>query len=187
MIMRPRDESLELISDKVSKEQLKKAITGGYSDTALSFMAGIKGEYVGKILDGNLSANTVNKLTDAIKNDKINYYDFFRISDYAPMSKQNEKYLDDFLDSIDKGVYHTTAAKIFAAVGYEEHSYNEALDFVKSGAFYPTDHAGLSVSEDVSRELDKIAIRSAPARALITATILTAPNAWRAHWNAARR
>ena len=28
--------------------------------------------------------------------------------------------------------------------------------YVKSGAFYPTDHAGLSVSEDVSRELDKM-------------------------------
>lgn len=156
MIMRSRDESLELISDRVSKEQLKKAITGGYSDTSLSFMAGIRGEYVEEILDGNLSANTVNKLTDAIKKDKINYYDFFKISEYAPMSKQNEKYLDDFLDSIDKGVYHTTAAKVFAAVGFDNSTYKEALDLVRTGAFYLTNYAGLGVAKDVVKELGRM-------------------------------
>ncbi|MBD5129570.1 MAG: hypothetical protein HDT43_06565 [Ruminococcaceae bacterium] len=117
-MIRNRDESLEIISDRLSKEQLKKAITGGYSDCSLSFMAGLKDEFVGKVLDGNLSANTVNKLTAALEKNKIDYNDFFRISDYAPISKQNEKYLDDFLDSIDKGVYHETAAKVFAAVGF---------------------------------------------------------------------
>lgn len=155
-MIRNRDESLEIISDRLSKEQLKKAITGGYSDCSLSFMAGLKDEFVGKVLDGNLSANTVNKLTAALEKNKIDYNDFFRISDYAPISKQNEKYLDDFLDSIDKGVYHETAAKVFAAVGFDNSTYKEALDLVRTGAFYPTNYAGLGVAEDVVKELGRM-------------------------------
>ena len=77
-------------------------------------MAGLKEEYVGKILDGNLSANSVNKLTEACERSKIDHNDFFRILDFAPLNRQNEKYIDEFLDSIDKGVYHETAAKVFA-------------------------------------------------------------------------
>lgn len=84
-MIRNRDESIEFISDRTTKEQLKKAITGGYSDHALSFMASLKDEYVGKILDGNLSTNAVNKLTEACENNKIDYNDFFRISDYSPI------------------------------------------------------------------------------------------------------
>ena len=155
-MIRNRDESLEIISDRLSKEQLKKAITGGYSDCSLSFMAGLNDEFVGKILDGNLSANTVNKLTAALEKNKIDYNDFFRISDYAPISKQNEKYIDDFLDSIDKGVYHETAAKVFAAVGFDNSTYKEALDLVRTGAFYPTNYAGLGVAEDVVKELGRM-------------------------------
>lgn len=119
-------------------------------------MAGLKEEYVGKILDGNLSATTVNKLTDASEKNKIDYNDFFRISDFAPISKQNEKYLDEFLDSIDKGVYHETAAKVFAAVGYDDSTYKEALDLVRTGVYYPTDHAGLAVAEDAAKELGRM-------------------------------
>lgn len=155
-MIRNRDESIELISDRTTKEQLKKAITGGYSDHALSFMAGLKDEYVGKILDGNLSANAVNKLTEACENNKIDYNDFFRISDYAPISKHNEKYLDEFLNSIDKGVYHETAAKVFAAVGYDNSTYKEALNLVRTGVYYPTDYAGLAVAEDAVKELGRM-------------------------------
>lgn len=155
-MIRNRFESIELISDRTSKEQLKKAITGGYSDCSLSFMAGLKEEYVGKILDGNLSANAVNKLTEACERSKIDHNDFFRISDFAPLNRQNEKYIDEFLDSIDKGVYHETAAKVFAAVGYGEETYKSALDLVRTGVYYPTDYAGLAVAEDAAKELGRM-------------------------------
>ncbi len=155
-MIRNRDESIELISDRTSKEQLKKAITGGYSDCSLSFMAGLKEEYVDKILDGNLSANSVNKLTEACERSKIDHNDFFRISDFAPLNRQNEKYLDEFLDSIDKGVYHETAAKVLAAVGYGEETYKSALDLVRTGVYYPTDYAGLAVAEDAAKELSRM-------------------------------
>ena len=155
-MIRNRSESIELISDRTSKEQLKKAITGGYSDCSLSFMAGLKEEYVGKILDGNLSANSVNKLTEACERSKIDHNDFFRILDFAPLNRQNEKYIDEFLDSIDKGVYHETAAKVSGAVGYGEETYKSAMDLVRTGVYYPTDYAGLAVAEDAAKELGRM-------------------------------
>ncbi len=156
MSIKSREESIELISKSVSKDLLKKAITGGYSEAALSFMADLKDKYVSKILDSSFSANAVNKLTEACESGKIGYGDLSRIMRFAPHYARNEKYIDDMLDSIDKGVFPDTAAKIFAAVGYEEHSYNEALELVKSGAFYPTEYAGLSVEDDVARELGRM-------------------------------
>lgn len=155
-MIRNRDESIKIISKKTTEEQLKKAITGGYSDCALSFMAGLKEEYVGKILDGNLSASVVNKLTEAYEMKKIDCEDFFRISDFAPITRQNEKYIDEFLDSIDKGVYHETAAKVFSVVGYDDSTYKEALNLVRTGVYYPTDYAGLAVAEDAAKELGKM-------------------------------
>lgn len=156
MSIKNRDESIEIISNSVPKDLLKRAITDGYSDVALSFMADLRDKYVRKMLDSSLSANAVNKLTSACESSKIGYDDLSRIMQFAPHNARNEKYIDDMLDSIDKGVFPDTAVKIFAAVGYEEHSYNEALELVKSGAYYPTEYAGLSVKEDVSRELAEI-------------------------------
>lgn len=92
----------------------------------------------------------------ACESGKIGYGELGRIMRFAPHNARNEKYIDDMLGSIDKGVFPDTAAKIFAAVGYEEHSYNEALELVKSGAFYPTEYAGLSVEDDVAKELGKM-------------------------------
>lgn len=135
---------------------LKKAITNGYSDLALSFMADLKDEYLNKMLGSGFSASAVNKLTEAAENGKLSYGDLARIMRFAPYNARNEKHIDDMLNSIDKGVFPETAAKIFAAVGYAEMSYNDALDLVKSGAYYPTDYAGLSVEDDVAKELGKM-------------------------------
>lgn len=156
MSIKNRDESIEIISNSVPKDLLKRAITDGYSDAALSFMADLRDKYVRKMLDSSFSANAVNKLTTACESGKIGYGELSRIMRFAPHNARNEKYIDDMLDSIDKGVFPDTAAKIFTAVGYEEHSYDEALELVKSGAFYPTEYAGLSVEYDVARELGRI-------------------------------
>lgn len=71
---------------------------------------------------------------------------------------ENEPYIDDFLDSIDKGFYHGTAAKTFLAVLFEDCNYKEAVELVKSGAFYPTEYGSLSLEKDVAVELDKMGV-----------------------------
>ncbi len=187
MSIRNRDESIEIISNSVPKDLLKRAITDGYSDAALSFMADLRDKYLNKMLDSSFSANAVNKLTAACESSKIGYGELGRIMRFAPHNARNEKYIDDMLGSIDKGVFPDTAAKIFTAVGYEEMSYNETLDLVKSGAYYPTEYAGLSVEYDVARELGRMGYPLTLVRDLIIATTLTAPTAWLARWNAAQQ
>ena len=161
MYLKSRDESLETLSKTLKPEQLRMVITQPYTDTALSVMSEIP-----TIADTRFSAAAVNKLSEAYANGKISSDDLEHISRFAPRDNRNEPYIDEFLNSIDNGVYHKTAAKIFAAVGYEEHSYNEALDFVKTGAFYPTDHA-----DNVAKQLDEDGVRFSGLRKGTVTTI----------------
>lgn len=154
MFLRTREESLEQLSQTLKPEQMKKLITQGYSDVSLSVMANFKKEYAVSLADSSFSAQTMNKLTDAYVMNTITADDLFSAVKYSEYSKANEPYVDDFLDSIDNGVFHETAAKTFAAVNYENCSYTEAIGLVKSGAFYPTDYASLSVTGETALELE---------------------------------
>ena len=64
----------------------------------------------------------------------------------------NETYTDVFLDSLNT-IYPKTAANCFAAINYDELSYNDAVSYVQTGAFYATDQASLSVTNEVAEEL----------------------------------
>lgn len=156
MYIRSRDESIELLSETLNPEQLRKAITRQYNNLSLSVIADFKKEYASQLIDSRFSAETINKLTKAYCNRKIDSYDLFIAVKYS--GGENEKYIDDFLDSIDKGFYHGTAAKTFLAVLFEDHSYKEAVELVKLGAFYPTEYGSLSLEKNVAEELDKMGV-----------------------------
>lgn len=156
MYIRSRNESIEQLSQTLDSEQLRKAITQRYSALSLSVIADFKKEYADKLIDSRFSAETINKLTRAYYDEKINTEDLFIAVKYS--GGENEKYIDDFLDSIDKGFYHGTAAKTFLAVLFEDCSYKEAMELVKSGAFYPTEYGSLSLEKEVAVELDKMGV-----------------------------
>lgn len=142
----------------LKQEQMKKIITQGYSDKSLSVMVDFKKEYAVKFADCSFSAQTMNKLTDAYVKNTITADDLFSAIKYSEHTKANEPFVDDFLNSIDEGVFHETAAKTFAAVNYENCSYTEAIGLVKSGAFYPTDYASLSVTKETALELEDMGV-----------------------------
>lgn len=154
MYIRTRDESIEQLSEILKPEQLRKAITQQYSALSLSVIADFKKEYAVKLIDSSYSANTINKLTRAYYDNKIDSDDLIQAVKYSEYNNRNEPYIDDFLDSIDNGFYHETAAKTFAATLYENCSYKEAMEFVRSGAFYLTEYASLSVKNEVAEQLD---------------------------------
>lgn len=156
MYIRSREESIEQLSETLNPEQLRKAITQRYSALSLSVIADFKKEYADKLIDSRFSAETINKLTKAYYDEKINTEDLFIAVKYS--GGENEKYIDDFLDSIDKGFYHGNAAKTFLAVLFEDCNYKEAAEYVKSGAFYPTEYGSLSLEKDVAVELDKMGV-----------------------------
>ena len=158
MYLRTREESLQQLSEILRSEQLRKAITQGYSDVSLSVIADFKPAYAEMLIKSSYTPETINKLTDAYAKDKISMDDMLRVVDYSNHTTRNEPYIDAFLASIDNGVYHETAAKTFAAVNFEKCSYNEAINYVKSGAFYPTDFSSLSVTDNVAEELHKMGV-----------------------------
>lgn len=156
MYIRSRDESIEQLSETLNPEQLRKAITQRYSALSLSVIADFNKEYAGQLIDSRFSAETINKLTRAYHDEKINTEDLFIAVKYS--GTENEPYIDDFLDSIDKGFYHGTAAKTFLAVLYEDCGYKEAMEYVKSGAFYPTEYGSLSLERKVAEQLDQMGV-----------------------------
>ncbi len=158
MCIRSRDESLSILSERLSKEQLHKAVTHGYSDVALAEFSQYKSGYAAMFFDSKYSANTINKLINAYAGGKIDTYDLIRTVKYTEHNNKNEPYVDDFLDSIDNGFYHTIATKTFSAVLHENCSYKEAVELVMSGAFYPTEYGNLSVTNDVAEQLDQMGV-----------------------------
>lgn len=158
MYLRTREESLQQLSEMIRPEQLRKAITQGYTDVSLSVIADFKPAYAEMLIKSSYTPETINKLTDAYVKDKIGMDDMFRVIDYSDHTTRNEPYVDAFLESIDNGVYHETAAKTFAAVNFERCSYNEAINYVKSGAFYPTYFSSLSVTDNVAKELHEMGV-----------------------------
>lgn len=159
MYIRKREESIEQLSEMLTKEKLRKLITQGYSDISLSVMADFKNQYASDMADSKFFPLTVNKLTEVYANDRISIDDLFRVMEYSKFTVKNEPYVDSFLNSIDGGIYHETAVKIFAAVNYENCTYSEALCFVKSGAFYPTEYASLSVTDKVAEQLSGMGVQ----------------------------
>lgn len=156
MNIRSREESIEQLSENLNSEQLRKAITRQYNNLSLSVIADFKKEYADKLIDSRFSAETINKLTKAYYDEKIDVDDLFIAVKYS--GGENEKYIDDFLDSIDKGFYHKTAAKTFLAVLYEDCNYKEAMGLVKSGTFYPTEYGSLSLERNVAEQLDQMGV-----------------------------
>lgn len=154
--LHPRVESYAQLADVMSPTRYQKINSEEYSDITLSTLADFKAEYSAIIADSKFSPQTINKLCKAYLEDKISDDDLIMATKYSDNNSANERYVDDFLKSIDNGLYHETAAKVFAAVGYGDQTFNEAVSLVKSGAFYPTDYADLSVSEDVARALHEL-------------------------------
>lgn len=158
MYVRNRDESLEQLSEMLTKEQMRKVVTQGYSDVSLSVMANFKKEYAEKFADSKFSAQTINKLVESYANDKISTDHLYEIVDSSTLIAKNEPYVDEFLKGIREGDYHESATKVFLATNYEDCSYSQATELVNSGVFYPTDFSSLSVTNDVAKELQEMGV-----------------------------
>ena len=155
--MTSRDESLERLSERLTEQQLRKFMTQGYTDVALSVMAEYNTKYARMLADSKYSPQSFNKLAQAVQERRISEKSFLMLMDHSQYTDRNEPYIDAFLDSLNT-VYPTTAANCFAAINYNEMSYASAISYVQSGAFYATDQASLSVTDEVAAELFELHI-----------------------------
>ena len=150
--MMNRDESLERLKDRLTESQLRKVMTQGYTDVSLSVMAEYNTEYARMLASCKYSPQTFNKITAAYSQKRLPEESYLMIMDHARYSDRNEPYADAFLDSLNT-IYPKAAANCFAAINYDEMSYHDAVSYVQTGAFYATDQASLSVTNEVAQEL----------------------------------
>ena len=128
-------------------------MTQGYTDVSLSIMAEYNTKYARMLADSRYSPQTFNKLAQAVQSENS----FLMIMEHSQYTNRNEPYTEAFLDSLDT-VYPTTAANCFATVNYSDMSYDKAVFYVQSGAFYATDQASLPVTNEVAVELYQLHI-----------------------------
>ena len=65
--MTSRDESLERLSERLTEQQLRRVMTQGYTDVALSVMAEYNTKYARMLADSRYSPQSFNKLAQAVQ------------------------------------------------------------------------------------------------------------------------
>ena len=155
-----RDESLEILKEKLNEKEMRKVITQGYSDVSLSVMAKRATTDARNMADSLFTVQSINKLCDAYSSGLIDERDFDHIIEFSRFQRNHEKYLDEFLDSIKSDtMYHSTATNAFVSLAYEECTYSKAVAMIKAEVYYPTEYASLSLEPDVAKELDTLGVQ----------------------------
>lgn len=150
-----RADSLKKLSDRLNESELRQVTTKRYSEISLHVMAQCSPEQLDMMVKSQYSARAVNRLSEAFMQDKITASDFFSVIKQSGYSPNNSAYIGEFLESL-KDIDSHTAANCLNAMDYENCDYHQTLNYVMSGAFYPTDFASLSLTEKVARELHGI-------------------------------
>ncbi|MBR5090277.1 MAG: DUF3848 domain-containing protein [Ruminiclostridium sp.] len=155
-----RDESLNVLAEKLNEREMRKVITQGYSDVSLSIMAQRPTTDARNMADSLFTAQSINKLCDAYRRGLIDERDLDHIIEFSRFQRNYEKYLDEFLDSIKNDtLYHSTATNAFVSLAYEECTYSKAVEMIKAEVYYPTEYASLTLEPDVAAELDKLGVQ----------------------------
>ena len=127
-----------------------------FSDYTLSVIAENSRELADRLAHTKLSSEAVERLVKAYDSNIITYGDLLHITNYSLVSGGSEKYLNDYFSSIAAGLDTKTASQILVAAKFEDWSYNDIYDLVKSGTYEVTDRTFVQLAPDVAREIDKI-------------------------------
>ena len=154
MTVTNREDSISYLSEVLSKEQLANIISHNYSDQALAVVAEFDRGYVERFANTLYDTESMEKLIGAYRDKLIDWKDLLHISEYSCYDFASEEYLDQFIHSIEsKQIDHTTASRILTATAYEFDTYNGLKELVRSGAYYPTQHANIALNPRVAAEL----------------------------------
>ncbi len=158
MIDITRTESLDLISKMVDNVEYAKIAKHNYSDNVLKTIAKNGRELADRLAHTKMSNEAVERLSKACNDGIITLDDFIHIASYSLVTGVNEKYLNDYFSSIAAGLDTKTASQILVASKFEDWSYNEIYDLVRSGTYKVNDRTFVELVPDISREIDKLGI-----------------------------
>jgi hypothetical protein len=159
MTITNREDSLAGLAEVLSKEQMANIVSHNYSDQALAVMAEFDRGYVERFADTMYDSESMEKLIGAYCDKLIDWKDLLHIAEYSCYDFSSEEYLDQFIRSIEaKEINHTIASRILTATAYEFDTYNGLMEFVKSGAYYPTQYASICLNTGVAAELRDLGV-----------------------------
>lgn len=158
MIAISRKECLEKIAKKVESKELLEINKHNYSDYILEVLANNDRQLADRLAYTKFSNTAVERLVKAYDTNIITYSDLLHITNYSLVSPGSERFFDDYFSSIAAGLDTKTASRILVASKFEDWSYNEIYDLVKSGTYTVSDRTFVELSADVAREMDKLGI-----------------------------
>ena len=151
-----RGECYKKIGEMVDNVEFFKIAQHRFSDYTLSIIAENSRELADRLAHTKLSSEAVERLVKAYDSNIITYGDLLHITNYSLVSGGSEKYFNDYFSSIAAGLDTKTASQILVAAKFEDWSYNEIYDLVKSGTYVVSDRTFVQLSPDVAREIDKL-------------------------------
>ena len=151
-----RAESMGKIAQKVDNIEYAKIVKHSFSDYTLEMLAKNDRQLIDRIAHTKLSNDAVERLLKAYDTNIITMGDLMHIANYSLVTGGNERYLNDYFSSIAAGLDTKTASQILVASKFEDWSYNEIYDLVKSGTYQVSDRTFVQLNPDVAREIDKL-------------------------------
>ncbi|MBR1382199.1 MAG: DUF3848 domain-containing protein [Ruminococcus sp.] len=151
-----RAESLKIIGEKVENVEFAKIAKHIYSDYILEMLAKSDRELIDRIAHTKLSNEAVERLLKAYDTNIITMGDLMHIANYSLVTGGNERYLNDYFSSIAAGLDTKTASQILVASKFEDWSYNEIYNLIKSGTYQVSERTFVQLNTDVAREIDKL-------------------------------
>lgn len=156
MIKITRSESLKKIGEKVENVEYAKIAKRIYSEYVLDMLAKSDRQLIDRIAHTKLSNEAVERLLKAYDTNIITMGDLMHIANYSLVTGGSERYLNDYFSSIAAGLDTKTASQILVASKFEDWSYNEIYNLVKSGTYQVSERTFVQLNPDVAREIDKL-------------------------------
>lgn len=151
-----RAESIEKIAQKVDNIEYAKIVKHSFSDYTLEMLAKNDRQLIDRIAHTKLSNDAVERLLKAYDTNIITMGDLMHIANYSLVTGGNERYLNDYFSSIAAGLDTKTASQILVASKFEDWSYNEIYNLVKSVTYQVSERTFVQLNPDVAREIDKL-------------------------------
>ena len=151
-----RAENLNQIAQKVEPVEYAKIVKHNFSDYILEMLAKNSRELTDRVAHTKLTNEAVERLFKAYDTNIITMGDLLHIANYSLVTGGSEKYLNDYFSSIAAGFDTKTASQILVASKFEDWSYNEIYNLVKSGTYQVSERTFVQLNPDVAREIDKL-------------------------------
>ena len=154
--MSTKDENLSKIAEMVTPETFARILEKNYSDRTLDFIAPSAAASAA-FANSHYNTESVEKLMKAKDTGLIDQFDVMHIMKSSEATIWNERYMDDFLTAIRRGMSPSAAVNAFIAANNERLSFDRTTKLFSSGVYIPKNDR-LILTQGIAWELHDLGI-----------------------------